>query len=391
MTLAREISAEQVMEENPFTVGADQTISQVRDKMEDRNLRAVAVTDKKDRIQGAISYRDLIRQIQFNPDKTKLKKVMHTPPAFEASDTLVDLAELRINSGRKLLVAKEGKKLKGIVGDEQFRSAILETDEVENVSTRDLATYEVISAFEDDSIEEVRHKMLDNNISRVPILDEDGNLVGVLRSTDVLATMINRQGQNSGGTSGDSLDDTKIAGGNEKKEMSGVRVSEIMNRTPTTHKGHFAGKEAVQMMHDRESHEVIIVDDKYPEAVITVKDFIRDLSEKQLGNTVLVNLIGLEVAEEKAAVHDKIKTQIQGSLGRKLDNPQEINLHVKKAEKDGKKHRYEVTLKLFSDLGQFTVNEEAWDLLEVVDSALEELNTQVRKKKEKHKEHRRNQ
>jgi len=376
------------MEENPFTVGADQRISQVRDKMEDRNLRAVAVTDDKDRVQGAISYRDLIRQIQFNPDRTKLKKVMHTPPEFEASDSLIDLAELRINSGRKLMVAKEGKKLKGIVGDEQFRSAILEAEEMENISTRDLATYEVIKAFEADSIEEVRHKMLDNNISRVPILDENGNLVGVLRSTDVLATMITREGQNTGGTSGESLKDTQIAGGNEKEQMSDVDVSEIMKRTPTTSEGHLSGKKAIQLMEDRDSHEVIIVDNKYPEAVITVKDFIRELAGLELGNTVLVNLVGLEVAEEKAAVHEKIETQLKGSLGRKLESPEELNLHVKKAEKDGKKHRYEVTLKLFSDLGQFTVQEEAWDLLEVVDTALEELNTQVRKKKEKSKDHR---
>ncbi|PSH00971.1 MAG: hypothetical protein BRC30_00735, partial [Nanohaloarchaea archaeon SW_7_46_7] len=176
MSRAREISAKNIMEENPFTVGADQRISQVRDKMENRNLRAVAVTDEKNRVQGAISYRDLIRQIQFNPEKTRLEKVMHTPPTFKASDSLIDLAELRINSGRKLLVAEEGGKLKGIIGDEQFRSAVLEADEMENISTRDLATYEVIEAFEDDSIEEVRHKMLDNNISRVPILDGDGNL-----------------------------------------------------------------------------------------------------------------------------------------------------------------------------------------------------------------------
>lgn len=388
MTKAREMSASEVMEENPFTIESNKKISQVRDRMEERNLRAVAVIDEKNRLQGAISYRDLIRHVQFNPDKTKLSKVMHNPPVFEASDNLIDLAELRINSGRKLMVAKEGKKLKGVIGDEEFRKAILEADEMEKTSTRDLATYEVIKAYEEDSIEKVRHQMLDNNISRVPILDDNGNLVGVLRSTDVLRTMITRQGQDSGGTSGESLKDTKIAGGNEKENLSNIKVSEIMSRTPTTHEGHFSGKEAVKLMEDRGSHEVIIVDDKYPEAVITVKDFIRELTNVEMGNAILVNLVGLDVAEEKAAVHDKIKTQIQGSLGRKLNNPEEINLHVKKSEKDGKKHRYEVTLKLFSDLGQFTVNEEAWDLLEVVDSALEELNAQVRKKKDKQKDHR---
>jgi CBS domain-containing protein/ribosome-associated translation inhibitor RaiA len=389
MSRAHDISATEVMDEEPFTVSSEKSISQIRDSMEEKNLRAVTVVDDKNRLKGAISYRDLIRHVQFNPDKTKLEKIMHTPPEFEASDSLIDLAELRINSGRKLLVAKEGKKLKGMIGDEQFRSALLKTDEIKNFSTRDLATYEVISAYEDDSIEKVRHKLLDNNISRVPILDDNGNLVGVLSSTDVLRTMITRQGQNSGGTSGNSLDDTKIAGGNEKQEMSDVEVSAIMNRTPTTHEGHFDGKEAIELMQNRGSHEVIIVDEKYPEAVITVKDFIRELTNLEMGNAILVNLVGLEMAEEKAAVHDKIKTQIQGSLGRKLDNPDEISLHVKKAEKDGKKHRYEVTLKLFSDLGNFTVNEEAWDLLEVVDSVLEEMNTVVRKKKEKRKEHRR--
>ncbi|MFB6115806.1 MAG: HPF/RaiA family ribosome-associated protein, partial [Candidatus Nanohalobium sp.] len=201
-------------------------------------------------------------------------------------------------------------------------------------------------------------------------------------------TLVSREGQAPGGTSGDSLDDTKIAGGNEKGKMSGVTASEIMNRTPTTHENHFSGDEAIDLMEEKETHEVLIVDNKYPESVVTLKDFIKHISESQLGNTVLVNLIGLDVDEEKAVAHDKIKNQVRGSLGRKLENPQEITLHVKKAEKDGKKHRYEVTLKLFSDLGQFTVNEEAWDLMEVVDSALDELNTQVRKKKEKRKEHR---
>ncbi|MFB6115035.1 MAG: CBS domain-containing protein, partial [Candidatus Nanohalobium sp.] len=86
MTSAREINAKEVVNENPFTVKADQTVSKIRDKMEERNLRAVAVTDEKNRLQGAISYRDLIRHVQFNPDKTKLSKVTHSPPEFDIKD-----------------------------------------------------------------------------------------------------------------------------------------------------------------------------------------------------------------------------------------------------------------------------------------------------------------
>ena len=100
-------------------------------------------------------------------------------------------------------------------------------------------------------------------------------------------------------------------------------------------------------------------------------------------NMVLVNLTGLEVAEEKAAVHDQIARQLRGSLGRKLKQPEELNLVVKKAEKDGTKHRYEFNVKLYSEYGITTVQAEGWEMLDVMDEALEELNTVVGKKKEK--------
>ncbi|MFT4869054.1 MAG: ribosome-associated translation inhibitor RaiA [Colwellia polaris] len=140
---------------------------------------------------------------------------------------------------------------------------------------------------------------------------------------------------------------------------------------------------------DEESKEVIITDREYPEAILTVKDFLRHFNDKyNVQETVLVNLIGLEVDEEKAAVHNKIETQLRGSLGRKLDRPEELSLHVKKSEKDGKKHRHEIVAKLYSEFGITTSNVEEWELLDAVDTALDELNTQIRKKKEKQEEKR---
>jgi ribosome-associated translation inhibitor RaiA len=61
---------------------------------------------------------------------------------------------------------------------------------------------------------------------------------------------------------------------------------------------------------------------------------------------------------------------------------------VKKAEKDGKKHRYEVDMKLSSEYGLTNINEEGWDLLEVIDEGLNEMNTVIRKEKEKREDRR---
>jgi len=276
-----------------------------------------------------------------------------------------------------------------VIGDQEFLEAFSDTEEIEDVSTEDIHTNNLINVFEQDSLEEARHIMLDNNVSRLPVLDKNGKLTGILHSTDLLQTMVSRQAPDAGGTSGgrSGSNEVNIAGGNEKDRMSEIPVSELMQRNVYTADEHMNGDEAVQQMIENETHEIIFIDDRYPESIVAVKDFIEFIAELAPGNTVLVSLTGLDVSEEKAAVHNKIRTQLQGSLGRKLERPQELKLVVKKADKDGKKHRYDIDLRLDCEYGLIKIDEEGWELLDVVDEALGELNTVVRKKKEKRTEH----
>lgn len=382
----QELSAEEIANNEHAKADKTQSISQIKNKMEEHNLLAIPVTEEG-KFKGAIGYRDLIRHIQFNPENTKLEKVMHQPPEYENGDNLVELADLRINSGRKMLVRTEGNKIKGVIGESEFLEALDQVEEAQNLSTRDLATYEVLTVFEEDPVEQARHKLLDNNISRLPVLDNDGNLVGKISSIDMLKTLVPREGQDTGGNT--RTKQTENRGGNEKDKLSSIPVKEVMDRTPTVMEGHGEAGEAIDKMIKNSSKEVIITDREYPEAIITVKDFLKHFNDKyNFQDTVLVNLIGLEVDEEKAAVHDKIENQLRGSLGRKLDRPEELSLHIKKSEKDGKKHRHEIVAKLYSEYGVTTSNVEDWELLDAVDTALDELNTQIRKQKEKQEEKR---
>ncbi len=390
MVRASSLDAEEIMNENPVTVSSDKRLSQVKNLMEEEDIRAVAVVSEKGKLEGAIGYRDLIRQLQFNPSKTKLSKVMHQPPEFDTSDNLIEVCDLRINSGRKLLVNTEGGKLKGVIGDQEFLESFENTDEIADLKTANIASDELLTVFEEDSLEEARHRMLDNNVSRLPVKDSNGNLTGILKSTDMLKAMVPKEAPHSGGAAGDRKgNEVYISGGDEKESMNQVTVDQLMDRMVTTSDEFLTGEEAVELMQSQETTEIVYVDDKYPESILTVKDFISYMEDLKPSNTVLVNLVGLEVPEEKAALHDKISNQLRGSLGRKLERPEELSVHVKKAEKDGKKHRYELNVKLHSEFGVTHVEEEGWELLDTLDTALGELNTQIRKKKEKREEKRR--
>lgn len=386
MKSLHKITAKEVMNSEPRTVQKSKSLGSIRDTMEEENLRAVPVVDDGEYL-GIISYRDLIRHAQYGND-TKLKKVIHNAPEFDPSDSLVDIADLRIESGKKMLVSLQGNEIQAVIGDQEFMEISGQIKEFENHSTRNLATHEIIKVFEDDPVDKARNLMLDNNISRLPVLDTEGKLTGIVRSTDMLKMLAPQESQNAGGTSGNSLKDTQIAGGQEKESMSNIPVSQIIGANVLTIEGFGPTQKAVDKMLDAGVSDIIIANGDYPKAVLTVKDFIKYIKDQGPKDFVLVNLVGLDVEEEKAAVHEKVEKQLRGSLGRKLDRPEELSVHVKKHDKDGKKHRYEIIVKLYSEYGLVTSNVEEWDLLNAVDTALDELNTVIRKKKEARKEQR---
>ena len=383
MKTLHEVSAKQVMNAEPETVEKTQSLGSIKDFMEEEGLRAVAV-EHDGEFKGAISYRELIRHAQYNPESSKLEKVIHRPPEFEASESLVDVAKLRIASGRKLLVALEGDKLKGLIADQEFLDVSGRIKEFENYSTRNLASTDLIEVFEEDPIDKARNLMLDKNISRLPVLDSEGELSGIIRSTDLLKMIVPKESQSDSG-SGPRSFEGDLEGSGEKESMSNITVDQVMNTTPVTEEGFGPTNEVVELMQERDQTDVIITDSSYPEAIVTVKDFVDYIRDQGQHNMVLVNLVGLEVEEEKAEVHDKIATQLRGSLGRKVEKPEELSMHFKKSDKDGKKHRFEVKAKFYSEFGITTATVEDWDLMTVVDQALDEINVQVRKENEKRK------
>lgn len=383
MRSIHDVSAKEVMNTDPKTVEVTQSLGSVKDMMEEEGLRAVPV-EHDGEFKGVISYRELIRHAQYNPGASKLEKVVHNPPEFEASDSLVEVASLRIESGRKMIVNLEGDTLKGLIGDQEFLEVAGDIKEFDNYSTRNLASDEIIKVFEQDPLDKARNTMLDNNISRLPVLDSDGGLTGIIRSTDLLKMLVVPESQSDSGSSSRSRDGT-LRGSGEKESMSDIPVEQVMNRSPLEIEGYGDAVDAVEKMKQNDQTDIIITKKGYPEAVLTVKDFVQYIMDQSHHNMVMVNLVGLDIEEEKAAVHDQIAKQLRGSLGRKVEKPEELSMHFKKKDKDGKKHRYEVNAKFYSELGMTTSTEEDWDLMNVVDQALDDINTQVRKEKEKQK------
>jgi CBS domain-containing protein len=85
----------------------------------------------------------------------------------------------------------DGKgKVLGVVTEFDLLNAIRNGRDLQTIKAEEIMTQPAICAREDEDLDGVITKMTEKNIIRLPVVGEDGKLVGVIARADVLSRMI---------------------------------------------------------------------------------------------------------------------------------------------------------------------------------------------------------
>lgn len=85
----------------------------------------------------------------------------------------------------------DGKgKVLGVVTEFDLLNAIRNRRDLQTIKAEEVMTQPAICAREDEDLDGVIQKMTEKNIIRLPVVGEDGKLVGVIARADVLSRMI---------------------------------------------------------------------------------------------------------------------------------------------------------------------------------------------------------
>jgi CBS domain-containing protein/ribosome-associated translation inhibitor RaiA len=375
----RDISAEQIARTDLVSIDSRQSPSKIKAKMEEHDLREIPVVDGK-KLKGMISYRELIRKINTDPTNTTAETVMHQPPTAENGMNLIELAQLRRDSGVKRFVLQEGDQLKAVIGEEEMVFALTGgADELRGLQFQDLMNTELIALKEGDKHTTLVEEMRDHNISRIPIVDNQGKLTGIVSSQDALRSMVPREQMTRGDRAG------------EKDDMSDIPCRELMRPDVLTIQDPKNDlTDVIEQMKRKGAREAILTEGGSPEAILTLRDILDYIATFEETDAVLVNLINVDDNTEKRQIHEKIETAVQGALGRMV-TPKEINLHVKKYDEEGSRQKYSIQAKMFSDRGITMVKGHGWNLLDTVDEIIERLKERAKDEKEKERDQAREQ
>jgi len=180
-------------------VDADDRLAKIRSLFERENLKGVVVTED-DEYAGVVGEKQLLRSRM--EDDTKVTAVVTPAPSVARTEDVRETARLLVEGDVKIAPVYEGEQLYGVITVDQILEAVL--DSLDAITVDQIATSEVIGINEKDSVGRAINRLRENGISRLPVLDDDGTLAGVVTTSDIVEFVIrddDRQG--SGDRAGD--------------------------------------------------------------------------------------------------------------------------------------------------------------------------------------------
>ena len=280
-------------------IDADERLGKVRSMFEEDRPKGIVVTEDGE-YTGIINQKQLIQShIQ---DEAKVRGLVRSAPRVRRTDDVREVARVLVESGAKIAPVFEGDNLWGTVSEEGILEAVL--DNLETLDVADIYTDEVVSVTDDTHIGRSINMLRENNISRLPVVDEGGQLTGMVTTHDIADFAVrDMERQQKGDRSGD-ID-----------RVLDIPVYDIMSSPVATTTAGATVKSAVEQMLDNDYAGLVVTpdDDETVAGIITKTDVLRALTyteedhmDVQVTNIKLLDtLTREEIREEIQQTADK--------------------------------------------------------------------------------------
>jgi CBS domain-containing protein len=125
----------------------------------------------------------------------KARDIMNTRVTAATPRAVARDLALQLLSGMYsgLPVIDSKSKVIGVVTEFDLLNAVRQGKDMQTTKADEIMTKPAVCAQEDEDLDMIIRKMTEKNIIRLPVIGEDGKLVGVIARSDILSRMIERE------------------------------------------------------------------------------------------------------------------------------------------------------------------------------------------------------
>ncbi len=128
------------------------------------------------------------KQVIEIPHKILVSEIMTRNVATIDSDATIQKASILLRK-RNIhgLVVVSGKNVTGVLTDKDIVSKVVaENASARDIKVKDIMAPKIVVAKLEDSIADATRKMFANDLSRLPVIDDKGNLAGIISVRDMM-------------------------------------------------------------------------------------------------------------------------------------------------------------------------------------------------------------
>jgi CBS domain-containing protein len=119
--------------------------------------------------------------------QTTIRDVMTpNPSTLSADSSVAEAARLMKQEDVGVIPVVEGERLVGTVTDRDITTRVVaEGKDPSSVSMREIASTDLVTIDPQQNVAEALRLMADHQVRRLPVVEEDGRLVGIVAQADV--------------------------------------------------------------------------------------------------------------------------------------------------------------------------------------------------------------
>jgi CBS domain-containing protein/ribosome-associated translation inhibitor RaiA len=273
-------------------VDADQRLGKVRSIFERENPKGIIVTEDGE-YAGIITQKVLVQS--HVEDNAKAKGLMRAAPKVNRTDDVREVARVLVEGGSKIAPVFEADQLWGIVTEDAILDAVLEN--LDALDVEEIYTTDVVTVTEDTHIGQAINHFREHGVSRLPVLDEDGYLSGMVTTHDIVDVVVRDMNKSTRG---------ERAGGNDR--ILDIPVYDVMSSPVATISYEESVRDAVTRMLENDYAGLVVTpegDDRLVAGIITKTDVLRALTfteeehlDVQITNIKLLDTISRQEIRE---------------------------------------------------------------------------------------------